>query len=119
MKVARGDVVLVDYPFSDRTGSKVRPCLVLQNDRDNARLDDTILALITSNTQRATSEPTQMLIDVATPEGKQTGLLFTSALQGNNIVTLDGQFIRRRVGTFPAVLMQQAVACIKAALEIV
>jgi len=32
MKVSRGDVVLVDYPFTDRTGSKVRPTLVVSTD---------------------------------------------------------------------------------------
>lgn len=49
MKVNRGEVVLVDYLFSDRTGSKVRPCLVVQNDINNRRLDDTIVAAISSN----------------------------------------------------------------------
>lgn len=52
MNVARGDVVLVDYPFSDRTGSKVRPCVVVQCDANNQRLDDTIVALMTSKTFR-------------------------------------------------------------------
>jgi hypothetical protein len=33
MRVKRGDVVLVDYPYSDRAGSKVRPCVVVQNDQ--------------------------------------------------------------------------------------
>ena len=32
MKVKRGDVVIIDHPFSDATGSKVRPALVVQND---------------------------------------------------------------------------------------
>ena len=41
--VVRGDVVLVDYPYTDRTGSKVRPCIVVQNDTDNQRLDATIV----------------------------------------------------------------------------
>jgi hypothetical protein len=27
MKVRRGEVVLVDFPYSDTTGSKVRPAL--------------------------------------------------------------------------------------------
>ena len=49
MKVRRGDVVLVDYLFSDRSGSKVRPCLVVQNDAYNLRLDDTIVSAISSN----------------------------------------------------------------------
>ena len=49
--VSRADVVLVDYPYTDRTGSKVRPCVVVQNDGDNQRLDDTIVALMTSKTR--------------------------------------------------------------------
>ena len=48
----RGDVVLIDYPFSAGGGSKVRPALVVQADRNNRRLQDTIVALITSNVSR-------------------------------------------------------------------
>ena len=47
MKVNRGDVVLLDHPFSTGAGSKVRPVLVVQGDRDNARLTSTIVAMIT------------------------------------------------------------------------
>ena len=52
MNVRRGDIVLVDFPYSDHTGSKVRPALVGQADVWNQRLDDTILALITSSRRR-------------------------------------------------------------------
>lgn len=48
MNVRRGDVVMVDWTYSDRTGSKRRPALVVQSDTCNQALDDTILALITS-----------------------------------------------------------------------
>src|SRR5260370_42102707 len=37
MNVQRGEVVLVDFPYAGGSGSKVRPALVIQNDRDNAR----------------------------------------------------------------------------------
>ena len=30
MKIRRGDVVIVDFPYSDQTGRKVRPALVVQ-----------------------------------------------------------------------------------------
>jgi hypothetical protein len=66
MNVQRGDVVLVDYPYAAGSGTKVRPVLVIQNDRDNQRLLNTIVAQITSVTRRAL-EPTQLLIDIATP----------------------------------------------------
>lgn len=65
----RGDIVLLDYPYADGSGSKVRPALVVQNDRDNQRLTNTIVALITKNVSRV-HEPTQLLIDVSTPEGR-------------------------------------------------
>jgi mRNA interferase MazF len=54
----RGDIVLADLPFTDRTGSKVRPAVVVQSDRNNQRLDDVILVLITRTTIRALTEPT-------------------------------------------------------------
>jgi mRNA interferase MazF len=43
MNVHRGDVVLVDYPYPAGTGAKVRPVLVIQNDRDNQHLRNTIV----------------------------------------------------------------------------
>jgi mRNA-degrading endonuclease toxin of MazEF toxin-antitoxin module len=56
----RGEVVIVDWPLFRPSGSgkaKARPALVVQNDMDNARLTNTILAMITSVTRRAL-EPT-------------------------------------------------------------
>lgn len=38
----RGEVVLVDWPYSDLTGSKLRPAVVVQADYQNGILDDTI-----------------------------------------------------------------------------
>jgi len=45
--VWRSDVVLVDFPYPTGQRSKVRPALVVQNDKDNVRLLNTILAQIT------------------------------------------------------------------------
>ncbi|MEX0716801.1 MAG: type II toxin-antitoxin system PemK/MazF family toxin [Planctomycetaceae bacterium] len=118
MKVRRGDVVLVDYPYSDRSGSKKRPCVVVQSDRNNLRIDDSIVVMITSRTSHVPVEPTKLLIDVATPAGRQSGLLFTSAVQCENIATVDGSFVLRKIGTLPPDLMQQVNDCLKAALDI-
>jgi mRNA interferase MazF len=117
MKVRRGDVVLVDYPFSDRTGSKIRPCVVVQADRNNQRLDDTIVVTISSHTQQV-NEPTQLVIDLATLAGQQSGLLFTSTLQCSNILTVDCGFILRKIGNLPPDVMLQVDNCLKAALDI-
>ncbi len=73
MNIQRGDVVLVDYPYAAGGGAKVRPVLVIQNDRDNQRLLNTIVAQITSVTRRAL-EPTQVLIEIATPAGQRSAV---------------------------------------------
>jgi mRNA-degrading endonuclease toxin of MazEF toxin-antitoxin module len=57
MSFNRGDTVLVNYPFAGGTGSKVRPALVVQCDRNNQRLHNTVIAQITSRIQHAQSEP--------------------------------------------------------------
>ncbi len=75
MNVQRGQVVMVDWLYSDRTGSKRRPALVVQAEAYNTTLDDTVLALITSSSRRRVGAATQLEIDITTPDGKQTGLV--------------------------------------------
>ena len=88
MKVRRGEVVIVDFPYSDQTGRKVRPALVVQSNVWNQRLDDTILALITSSRQRKVGATTQYFVDISTDEGQQTGLRLDSVVQCENLITL-------------------------------
>ena len=116
--VFRGDVVLVDYPYTDRTGSKVRPCIVVQNDTDNQRLDDTIVVLLTSKTRFTPGSPTEILITADSPAGRQAGLIFDSAVQGHNMLTIDRSFIRRKIGTMPVETMSSLNRCLKAALAL-
>lgn len=116
MSVSRGDVVLVDYPFSDRTGSKVRPALVVQADALNRRISDTILAGVSRSTHRAS--PTQLFIDISTPDGGQTGLRQNSMIQCENLLTFDQRLIMAKIGELSGALMRQVEQCLKAALEI-
>jgi mRNA interferase MazF len=114
MKVGRGDVVLVDFPFSTGGGAKVRPALVVQNDRDNQRLVNTIVAQITSRTHRQV-EPTQLLIRLTAPEGQQSGLRQDSVVNCLNLATLHESKILRVLGSLSSI-MYQVDACLKAAL---
>ena len=118
MRVARGDVVLVEFPFASGTGSKVRPALVLQNDRDNRRLQSSIIVMITSRTSRASTEPTQVLIEVGTSEGARTGLLMDSAVNCANVFTVDQRRIIRVIGNVPPPLMTNVQNAMKASLDL-
>jgi mRNA interferase MazF len=113
----RGDVVILDHPFSDGSGSKVRPALVVQNDRDNRRLTNTIVALITRNVSRA-AEPSQLVIDVSSPEGQPSGLNQKSAVVCTNLFTVSQTKIRHVIGTLPPTLMAKVDVCLRVALNL-
>ena len=100
MNVRRGEIVLVDYPHAAGDGAKVRPVLVIQNNRDNERLTNTIVAQITSGTRRA-FESTQVLIEITTPDGRQSGLRQNSVVNCVNLLTLDKNRLLRRRGSLP------------------
>jgi hypothetical protein len=46
--MTRGEVVEIKWYFTDNTGSKLRPAVVVQADYLDALVDDTILVKITS-----------------------------------------------------------------------
>src|SRR5262245_59558032 len=117
MNVQRGDVVLVDFPYSSGAGSKVRPALVVQNDRDNGRLLTSIVVQITGTTHRA-AEPTQVLVEVNTPDGQQSGLRFDPVVNCVNVVSLDKSLVIRRLGSLPAVLMQKVNDALKVVFDL-
>ena len=114
----RGDIVMVDHPFSDASGSKVRPMLIVQSDSRNQLLNHTVVAMLTTNLTFVGSDPTQVLVDIGTAEGAASGLNASSAIRCGNLFTLHGQFILRKIGFLPAALMKQVDASLKLALEL-
>ena len=114
MNIRRGEVVLVDYPYT-AGGAKVRPALVVQNDRDNARLRNTIVAQISSNTSRV-HEASQLLIELAKEPG--CGLKRDSAGICTNLLTLDKDDVLRVLGALSPASMARVGDCLKAALEL-
>jgi mRNA interferase MazF len=115
MMVRRGDIVLMTFPFSDGRGSKIRPALVVQDDRNNTRLRNTIVAMISGNTRLAGKEPTQFPIDPATPDGETSGLLGPSAVKCENIYTIDQVQILRTLGYLTPNQMRSIDACLRSA----
>jgi len=118
MPVKRGDVVLVPVPDTSGSAGKVRPALIVSSDRNNQRLQDVIVAIITKTTKRVSVEPTQLLIALGTPDGKQSGLLTDSAVKCERLHAILQSYVRRTVGSLPAATMQKVNDCLKSALEI-
>jgi mRNA interferase MazF len=117
MPVKRGDVILAFVPNVGGAGGKVRSALIVQSDHNNARLNETIIAAITSNTTRA-HEPTQLLIEVTTPDGRASGLLHDSAVRCERLHSIPQADVRRVIGTLSDALMRQVDGCLESALGV-
>ena len=76
MNYEQYDVVLVDFSFSDETGSKKRPGLVISNRRYNRTRKEKIIAAITSNTDRV------LFGDMLLKDWEEAGLRVPSLLTG-------------------------------------
>ena len=87
----RQDVVLVDFLFSEDTGSKRRPVLVLSSPEYHQGRQEAVVAAITSNTRRVL--PGDHLMD----DWEQTGLPLPSLVTGI-IRTIKQGMIGRRLG---------------------
>ena len=118
MKVQRGDVIIIDFPFTDASGTKVRPALVVQDDRRNAKLAETIVVFITKNLGHVGSDSTQLFIDVTSAYGQATGLTANSAVKCGKLFTVHERMIRKKIGVFSTTLMQQINVCLKEALNL-
>ena len=94
----RGDVVIVEVFFSDRSGSKVRPALVVRCDFLNQRLSDTIVEIVTSSPRRFSESGTQLRVHPTSEAGKSSGLAprFGRAMRkpGDNRRFLDSLYNR-------------------------
>lgn len=111
----RGDVVIVDFPFTSGAQSKVRPALVVQNDRENSQISKTIIAMITGNLRRI-AEPTHVLIDPASPHGSTSNLHGKSLVSCINLFTIEQSSVRHVVGKCSAPLMADVDRALRHAL---
>src|SRR5262249_28208675 len=110
----RGDVVEVDWPFSDRTGSKTRPAVVVQADFLNGLIDDTVLVQVTGTKHGIPG--TEVEIDPSAEAS--SGLNKVCLASCTNVLTLDQGLVLRTVGSLSDQVMQQIKACLKTVLEI-
>jgi mRNA interferase MazF len=110
----RGDVVEVDWQYTDMSGSKLRPAVVVQADFLNGLIDDTILVQITST--RHSIPGTEVLLDPALETG--SGLSKPCVASCTNMTTFDEAFVLRTIGYLSDAIMRDIEACLKVVLQI-
>lgn len=93
----QGDIVLINFPFSDRSSSKVRPALVISNEEHNRQDVDRLFVLISSNTEVRGKEDLVIATDDA--DFASSGLKVASVFRCSKLVNLDSSKLRaKRIG---------------------
>ena len=101
---SRGQVVLTPFPFTDLTGSALRPALVVSQ---GLIKQDLILAGI-SSVVRGAAAPTDYLVETSHPEFPLTGLRVRSVIRLHKLVTVESNLIVRSLGRIGPQLQTEA-----------
>src|SRR5262249_11870520 len=110
------DVVVLSYPFTDLSATKVRPALVISPDSYNRTSQDAVFILITTNTSRR--GPFDLLVETLHPEFTVAGLRFDSAVRIDKIFTLSKKLVVRTIGRFGPELVRRVDKQLRLFLEL-
>ncbi len=87
------DVVLVSFPFSDLSQSKIRPAVVISSDFYNSKFTDAIVVPITSNLNER-----YFTILLTNKDLAQGSLLKESKIKVDRVFSVDKSLIKAVIG---------------------
>ncbi|WP_204137895.1 type II toxin-antitoxin system PemK/MazF family toxin [Halomicronema sp. CCY15110] len=83
--VVKGSVVLINFPFTDLSQTKLRPAIILWIDPVGT---DVVVCAVTSQKTRQL-EASELLLSADDSDFVQTGLRVTSKVKSTRLATLD------------------------------
>ena len=107
------DIALVPFPFSDLSGRKVRPVLILSNDRYNKQSDDVLVCGLTTNLKLA---PYSLILNLSDVEKAGT-LRHKSRIKADTIASLDQSLLIKTIARVKPSLFKKVVAEIENLLK--
>lgn len=105
-----GDIVLVDFGFSEGRDSKKRPVLIINSDNYHKSRQEVIIMAITSNIERILSGDTKI------ERWKESGLLYPSLVTGI-IRTIKDNMIIHKLGVLSEYDIRRVKDNLKKAIE--
>ncbi|MGA2972990.1 MAG: type II toxin-antitoxin system PemK/MazF family toxin [Candidatus Bathyarchaeia archaeon] len=91
------DIVLLTFPFSDLESSKVRPTIVLSNDKYNRRSEDFVAVPLTSNLKLR-----DYAILVTNNELESGNLIVDSKVKVDRVFSVSQRLVRMKIGRINA-----------------
>ncbi len=95
--ISQRDVVLLSFPFSDLQSSKVRPAVVLSNDRYNRRSEDFVAAPLTSNMKLK-----DYAILITNDQMESGKLIVDSKVKVDRVFSVSQRLVRMKIGRVKA-----------------
>ena len=108
--MSKGTIVLVPFPFTDLSGNKVRPCLVLYEQKNG---EDCIVSFMSS-----INHPKLGARDIKVKATKTNGLKLDSVIKTDKLATLQKKIVLGELGTLEPVLMKAVDASLKKIFEL-
>ncbi len=90
-----GDIVLINFPFTDLVDTKIRPALVI------TEMKDDVIVLGIFSKVSFPIEDTWFLLEEHTTWFVQTGLRKRSTIKTEKIAVIHNSIIRKRLGKLP------------------
>lgn len=112
MALARGDLLLAPFPFSDLRGMKRRPVCVVSSPAYNAG-PDVVVAMVTSRPARLTRLGVG---DVVIEDWELAGLRLASVVRAGRLLVIEQQLIDTRLGELSPSDLQQVDRGLQAVL---
>ena len=102
-----GDVVLVQFPFTDQSSTKQRPAIVISSERYNTERPDLIILAVTSRVRETLGYAEHLLADWSV-----AGLLKPSVIKPL-IATVEKSLVRTVLGQLEAIDLESVERCIE------
>jgi len=96
-----GDVVKAHFLYADRSGTKIRPALVLSAEKFNKETGDIILAAISGR-------PVKNQFECAIEDWKEANLHFPSKVRVGVVTTVYAQIVKK-IGSLSSRDLKQAI----------
>lgn len=90
-----GEIVLVPFPFTDLTSTKLRPALIIS--KTDKKCEDVIVCFITSK-KKGHLDHTEYKFTTNNKDFQQSGLKVDSIIRFNKIATLSKKLILGKLG---------------------
>ena len=108
----RGKIILVPFPFTNLSATKVRPALIVSSD---TRASDVIVVFITS-VLTPHRQRTHVVVRDEDPKFGKTGLRITSIIRCEKLATLDRRIVLGELGSLDPALMRKTNIALRHAL---